>query len=207
MPSLSYGVSLGSIAAAVTRTGDQLVDLEITLAAGKAGTLTTRTDNDTGVVTVASGHGITDSDTVDLYWSGGERYGVDVTATTSTTISIDAGAGDNLPSSSTAVVICKRTTINLAVDGDNLAIIGFAVDVAASTGYGTQLRFFDATSCGGSAVGSVMLLLPNQPQIYDITGGASNPLTGNPVLSLGASNGDSTYPAVLKIKGIQDVTP
>ena len=86
-----------SVQESVTRSGDSTVAAQIALPAGKSGTLTTRTDDNTGVVTVASGHGITDSDTVDVYWSTGRRYGVDVTATDSTTISIDLGAGDNLP--------------------------------------------------------------------------------------------------------------
>jgi len=207
MPSIAYGVSVGSIQSTVVRTGDQAIDLELSLPAGNAGTLTTRTDNDTGIVTVASGHGILDTDYVDVYWSGGKRYNVDVTAVTSTTISIDLGSGDNLPSSSTAVVICKRVTVNLAIDGDNVSLIALAIDNVSSSGYGSRLSFFDAINCGGSAVGSGLTLSPNVPQVYDITAGMTNPLTGAPILSISATNGDSTYASTLKIKGVQDVTP
>jgi hypothetical protein len=207
MPSLSYAVALGSINKAVIRSADDLIDVQVTLPAGKSGTLTTRTDDNTGVVTVASGHGITASDTVDVYWSTGRRYGVDVTATDATTISIDLGSGDNLPASSTAVVVCKQVVVNKAIDGDALSILGLLIDVAASTGFGTRLTFFDAVSAGGSAVGSGIDLDANAPVVYDITGGASNPLTGSPILSFVASNGDGTNAATLKLQGLQDITP
>ncbi len=207
MAGIAYGVSLGSISYSVVRTGDDPVATEVTLPAGKAGTLTTRTDANTGVVTVASGHGITTSDTVDVYWSTGRRYGVDVTATDSTTITIDVGSGDDLPSTSTAVVICKQVVINKAIDGDNLSVIGFQVVLANDNGFGTRLTFFDAINGGGSAVGSGIDLDSNVPVVYDIARGVTNPLTGSPILSLVASNGDGTNAATLKIQGMQDVTP
>lgn len=207
MPSLAYAVSIGSINQSKIRTGDDLIDLQVTLPAGKSGTLTTRTDDNTGIVTVASGHGITDSDTVDVYWAAGRRYGVDVTATDATTISIDLGAGDNLPTASTAVVIVKQVVVNKAIDGDNVEIIGLLAELAASTGFGVRITFFDAVSAGGSAVGNGIDLDPNSPFVLDIEGGATNLLTGSPILSFVASNGDGSNACTLKIQGLQDVTP
>jgi hypothetical protein len=207
MPSLAYAVSIGSINQSKIRTGDDLIDLQITLPAGKSGTLTTRTDDNTGIVTVASGHGITGSDTVDVYWAAGRRYGVDVTATDATTISIDLGAGDNLPTASTAVVICKQVVVNKAIDGDAVEIIGLLAELAASTGFGVRITVFDAVSAGGSAVGNGIDLDPNSPFVLDIEGGAANLLTGSPILSFVASNGDGSNACTLKIQGLQDVTP
>lgn len=207
MPSLAYAVSIGSINQSKIRTGDDLIDLQVTLPAGKSGTLTTRTDNNTGVVTVATGHGITASDTVDVYWSTGRRYGVDVTAVGGTTIDIDLGSGDNLPAQSTAVVVCKQVVVNKAIDGDNAGIIGFLAELAASTGFGVRITFFDAVSAGGSAVGNGIDLDPNSPFVLDIEGGATNLLTGSPILSFVASNGDGSNACTLKIQGLQDVTP
>ena len=207
MPSLAYAVSIGSINQSKIRTGDDLIDLQITLPAGKSGTLTTRTDDNTGIVTVASGHGITGSDTVDVYWAAGRRYGVDVTATDATTISIDLGAGDNLPAASTAVVIVKQVVVNKAIDGDAVEIIGLLAELAASTGFGVRITFFDAVSGGGSAVGNGIDLDPNSPFVLDIEGGATNLLTGSPILSFVASNGDGSNACTLKIQGLQDVTP
>jgi len=198
-----------SIIQPITRTGDSTPNIEIDLPAGIAGTLTTRTDNDTGVVTVASGHGITSSDTVDVYWNGGKRYGVDVTATGSTTISIDIGSGDNLPSTSTEVVIVKQVVANIQIDGDNAKLVAVSYEMApaAGDGYGCRVTFFDAVNGGGSAVGSGLSLVANAPSVCDITGGATNLYTGNVISSFVASNGSSNYAAKLKIIAEVDATP
>lgn len=93
------------------RTGGGEITESVTLAAGKAGTLTTRTDNDTGVATLSTGHGIITNDVVDVYWSGGARRGMTATVATNA-VTIDGGAGDNLPSTTTALVVCKQTVVN-----------------------------------------------------------------------------------------------
>lgn len=210
MPSLSYGTSLGSISQSVIVSGDQLIDLSVSLAAGKTVTSWVKTDANTAACDLPGGHGYSNGK-FDVYWtdSGTEkrRYGVDGTISTNA-LSLDGGSGDDFPASATSgVVVCKQTIINLAIDGDNVDIIGFCIDVAASTGHGSRLTFFDAITAGGSAVGSGLYLSPNEPQIYHIDAGVTNPLTGSPILSLTASNGDATYSATLKIQGIQDVTP
>lgn len=206
MPSISYGVSLGTIAKALIRTGDDPIGLEITLPAGKPVTAWVKTDANTAACNFAAGHGQTDGK-FDVYWSGGYRYGVDGVITTNA-LALDGGTGTDFPASATAnVVVCKQVIVNKAIDGDNVSIIGFALDIAGTTGYGSRLTFFDAITGGGSAVGSGLLISPTSPFVLDVTGGATNVLTGAPILSIIASNGDSTYDAVLKIQGVQDMTP
>jgi hypothetical protein len=204
MPSLNYGISLGSISRSITRTGESKIEAEITLPVATAGTLTTRTDDNTGVITVTS-HSITTSDTVDVYWSTGRRYGVDVTAQDSTTISIDLGAGDNLPSTSTAVKIVKQVPFNLALDGDNAKIVGFSYELAADTsdGFGCRVTLFD--SADDTITG--LDLDAFVPNVCDIEGGATNLYTGDPITDGVASNGSSAYAATLKIQAIVDATP
>lgn len=195
-----------SINRQVRRSGDATVVAQIPLPAALAGTLTTRTDDDTGVVTVAAGHGITASDTVDVYWTGGRRYGVDVTAVTSTTISIDIGSGDNLPAASTAVTIVKQVVSNLMLDGD--AALAFAFQFFDPPGGTAKCRvtFFDALSGGGTAVGAGIDLTANKPVIVDVAGGDTNLLTGAVILSLAASNGGLT-PGTLQVVAEIDSTP
>ncbi len=208
MPSASYSISLSvggvAIQKAVTRTGDHPNTYEISLPAGKSGTLTTRTDDDTGVLTVASGHGITDSDTVDVYWSGGMRYGVDVTATTSTTISIDLGSGDVLPAASTAIVVTKQVDINTHIDGDNVQIIAIAAEYTDQAS--ADKAHVDMQDSGGATIEEIDLTA-NVPRVYDITGGDTNVFTGNPITQTKASNGSSTAAATLKILSLEDSTP
>ena len=195
-----------SVQQSVTRNGDLTVAAQVTLPAGKSGTLTTRTDDNTGQLTVASGHGITASDTVDVYWSGGRRYGVDVTAVASTTIDIDLGSGDNLPAAATAVVVCKQVVANVMIDGDNakLVVVNFAVPGTSTAK--SRVTFFDAVSGGGSAVGSGLDLAANEPSVTDVTGGDANGYTGSVILSLAASNG-GTAEGTLQVLAEVDATP
>ena len=85
----------------VTRTASSQIGHETApqLPAAKAGTLSARTDDNTGVVTLAAGHGLEVGDVVDVYWSGSGnyRYGMDVTVVDGNDVTVDGGAGaDNL---------------------------------------------------------------------------------------------------------------
>lgn len=95
-------------------TADNAISSNPTLLAAITGTLTTRTDNDTGILTVATGHGILTSDTIGIGWYANGvwnyQHNVDVTAVTGTTISIDLGVGTNLPAQNTADIrISKKS--------------------------------------------------------------------------------------------------
>lgn len=117
---MGWRLGLKAVDAVLTRSDETMASSEITLNAAVAGTLTTRTNDSTGVITVAS-HAITDSDTVAVFWSGGYRYGVAVSATTGTTISIGSGgAGDNLPTQDTVLTVCKESTLLFAHEGDDI---------------------------------------------------------------------------------------
>src|SRR5689334_13440236 len=69
-------------------------------AAVQGGTLTGRTDNDTGIVTMPAGHGFVTSDKVDIYWNVagvlGSRSGMTATVA-GNAVTVDGGQGDNLP--------------------------------------------------------------------------------------------------------------
>lgn len=76
---------------------------------GDTGELTTRTDNDTGVITIpnvgTTAHGITTANTVDLVWVGGTRQNMTVTGVAGTAVSVDGGTGTNLPAASTTIYV------------------------------------------------------------------------------------------------------
>jgi hypothetical protein len=83
------------------------------LAAGSAATLTTRTSDTVGVITMTTGHGQTDG-TFDIYWSGatpGCRRGVTATFAVNA-MSISLGTGDNLPADESAVVVDKQEILD-----------------------------------------------------------------------------------------------
>lgn len=180
-------------------TFDTALIQTVDLPAGKAGSLTTRTDDDTGVVTVASGHGITASDFVDLYWSGGNRFGVDVTAVTDTTISINIGSGDNLPAQDTAVVITKQVTKVCNIDGDAVQLFGLFLRSTDSAAKGSA----DLQDSGGNSIEQFDLTevdtSVNGMQHAYQSAAAIALLTGNVITVVKASNGSSSAAAVLYI--------
>lgn len=205
---VTYGVSLagGGIAiqpAPISRSGDGLVSHEVTLPVGAAGTLTTRTDNDTGEVT-AAGHGLAQNDKVDVHWPSGVRYGMTVGVVAGNVVPIDLGAGDNLPAQDTAVVITKQVAIVTNIDGDNLKILGI---MAKATNPASAAKAHADMQDSGNATIEEIDLTANQPQIHDITGGAANVFTGNPITSVKASNGSSSEELTLQILALADSTP
>ncbi len=190
----------------VTRTNSGTIALEDTLNAAKSGTLTTRTDNNTGTLTMTAGHGLTTGQIVDIYWDGGVQRTVTVGTVATNSVPIDLGIGDNLPTANTAVTVCVQKSINLSVDGDNtkiLAVILETVDKNLRTA--ANVQFLDSAA----DVIAEIDLVANVPQVWDIEGGSANPFTGDPITNLKASqaNSTSTETYTLKIVGVQDASP
>lgn len=208
MPTLNVSVSVtglgGSIAKSTPRTADAGANRDISVPVGYAGTLTTRTDNNTGTVTLAGGHAITTGMNVDIYWDGGVQYNVTVGTVSTNSMPFDLGVGTNLPSTSTAVVVSPRTRINLDIDGDALCVLAIRQKYATETETAdSHVDFQDS----GSSVIAAVTLEANVPQVYDIEGGASNPFTGNPITKAYVSNGSTDNAAILQLLWLQDATP
>lgn len=109
--------------ASITATADGGLVKSVTLAAAKTGTLSTRTDNDTGTLTMSSGHGITTGARLDLYWDGGSQRGITVGTVSSNSVPIDAGVGDNLPAQDTAITAMVPQEEEFTFTGDNAKAI------------------------------------------------------------------------------------
>ena len=107
----------------LTVTGSTIERASPSVPAAKSGTLSTRTDNDTGVVAVASGHGFTTGNKIDLFWSGGRRRQMDATVS-GDNVTLDGGTGDNLPAQSTAVTGMVATEVEFTVTGDDVIMLG-----------------------------------------------------------------------------------
>lgn len=119
---ISYRVGGAVVDAVIDREDEQGATTQVALDAGIAGTLTTRTSDSVGVITVAEGHGLTTSDTIAVFWIAGMRYGVTITGTTATTVTIATGAGTVLPAVSSVVTIGKEVVTSLGHIGDDLKI-------------------------------------------------------------------------------------
>lgn len=209
MPTLNYSVTVsglgGNIAQSLPRSANAGGIREIELPVGKAGTLTTRDDNNTGTITMSDvGHGITTGAKVDVYWNGGVQYNVTVGTVVGSSVPIDLGVGDNLPTASTAVVVSVRNQVNLDIDGDNLVLLAIKQKFNSNTIESeSHIDFQDS----GSAQVAEVDLEANGPQVWDIAGGSANPFTGNPITKAFASNGSTTEVATLQLLWLQDSTP
>lgn len=206
-----YGlsVSLGgvSIQKAINRTGDHANAYEVSLAAAKDVTGWTDVDSNTASCTLPNGHGYTNSN-FDVFWTisgvNYRRYGVPGTISTNT-LSLDGGSGDNFPATSTTgVVVCKQTQINVACDGDALALIAISLEYVDPNS--AKLGHIDFKDSGAAQVAQKDLQA-NAPQVYDVAGGATNAFTGNPITVAYASHNDTTNSATLKILSLEDSTP
>ena len=185
-----------SIEGVTTRTGDGQLGYEIDLPAGTAGVSENKTDADTGDVTLEAGHGLSNSDTVDVYWAAGMRYGMDAQVATNV-ITLDGGSGDDLPANGTAMVVTLQVQINSDFAGDDVKMIVAQCD---------QRAHIDFQDSGSASLAAVELPADEQWDWVDEQG-IANPLTGNPVDDIFASNGSSTTAAVLQIGVIYDSTP
>lgn len=163
--------------------------------AGKSGTLTTRTDDNTGVITLGSSHGVTDSHIVDVYWAGGVRYGMTVTGTDSTTISIDGGAGDVLPAAETTVVVGITEDIVCVLTGDDARAISIVCNKRC------HVDFQDA---GGSELPLEIAANGGWDWTYD--SGLANPIAGDSIIIARVSCGE-TVAGRFRYRILYDDTP
>lgn len=161
-----------------TRTAETEAASSVALAAGQSGTLSTRTSATAGVATLASGHGITADDTVDIYWTGGVAYGADVDSVDETTVTFSGAAGDMLPAQTTAIIVAKREPIDIAFDGDNVQV---ATALLAARGH---LLFVE----GDGTVVAAVELTADEPWLYVADYSPSNPLSGELIARCYASN-------------------
>jgi len=173
---------------------------EVPLPAGVAGTLSTRTDDDTAVIT-AAGHSLQQDDKVDVYWAGGRRYGMTVSSVdgNNVTVGTDAGHvgnGDAFPAQDTAVVITEQVVIDLEIDGDALVCIAAGADQRA------HLEFHDGVT---TSIAAAEIPAAGESWSWVEDSGYTNPLAGDVTEEIRCSNG-STTAATLKLGGLYNST-
>lgn len=149
--------------------------------AAKTGQLTTRTDNDTGVVTLTAGHGLT-SGLFDVYWAGGVRRGMTGTIATNA-LSLDLGTGDNLPINLTNVTVSKPVMKEFRFDGDDMQLVMV---------YGAAP--FVIMFSGDDDVPKTIFAKPSAGMVdsWYVGNGVVNPLAAAVLTRLWVSQGDAT---------------
>ena len=177
------GVTLTSV---VNRTEEASELISIDLEAGLAGVLATRTSDDVGIITVATGHGVTVSDIVSVFFADGVKYDCVVTGTTATTISISSSTGDILPVVTSDVVVGVQQSNAVLIAGDNLVAM-----VIRST----QRALSDFRNVSPASV--LAYDIPaNEGRIWVSDSDVTNPLAGESVVTVHVANGGTSATTV-----------
>jgi hypothetical protein len=205
----TYGLSISiggiSIQKSVNREGEHPNPYIFTLAAATAGTLTTRTGDDAGVITLGDGHGLT-SGTYDVYWTTtGVNY-VQYACTgviDANTLTIADGTGDNLPSGTTPpVVVCKQAELSVTIYGNDVQLASISLEYVAATN--VSAGHIDFQNDTPETV-TELDLVGNTPRVWDVAGGAQNVFADDdPVVMAYASHASTTEAATLKIATIEN---
>lgn len=177
---------------AVTVTADGAVLKNITVPAAKTGTLTTRTDADTGTLTMAGGHGITTGARLDLYWTGGMRRGITVGTVASNSVPIDLGSGDDLPGTSTAITAMVPVEEPFVVTGDD------AQAVACYSDKSGQIVFAESDNSEVKAYAMGGALGSEQSAVWNSTRDSVNPLASGAITKAFFSHSSSTDSAAMR---------
>ena len=141
------------------------------------------TDNGNGVITMpGTDHGVNSNTTVDVYWSGGVRYGCDAVVANDA-ITVTNGAGDNLPANGVnTIAVVEQIDWEMDFDGDDAQIIGVFYRNPNDTGAKAHVDFQDS---GGTQVNEVDLVHETAnggcDQIVNVSGGDTNDYSGNAV--------------------------
>ena len=181
---LSGSAAGKSFSGPIRRDGTGETNVEATLAAGTAGTLTTRTDNTTGTVTLPAGHGLTNG-TYDVYWTvapAGVHRGM-TAVITSNSMALTLGAGDNLPAAASPVVVCKQTILDFDSDNASLAMVVIMQQGRASVQFqqtgGTAIKSLDLGKVNGG---------DGEPYVWSVGTDVANPF-GSAISQIAVSNG------------------
>jgi len=179
----NYSIGGLSFVANSTITSPVASQWSVGLGAAKVGTLTTRTNNTDGTLTMNSGHGITTGQRLDIYWAGGSTYGATVGTVSGNSVPFTGGQGDNLPIATTAITAMVPVSEPIALTGNN------AVGIGANCPAGGRVVFAAANN---STIFAVSLRTSTNPSyIWSSGDGGSNPLAGGTVSQVFLSHGDS----------------
>lgn len=152
--------------------------------AAVAGTLTTRTDANTGTLTLAADHGIVDGDKVDIYWTGGSARYFTVGTVAGTSVPIDLGVGDALPVATTAVTVCKVR------DEGAQAIVHSTIVGVLLVGGAAATTFVFRTSANAELL--AVVLPANQSYIWTSESGIDNPFSAGTVAKVSMTHAGTT---------------
>lgn len=206
---VTVGVNIGgtSRSKTITRTGTTWTHAEASVTAGQTGTLSTRTDDDTGILSVVS-HGIAEVDKVDVGWVEASTFNrartrMDVSSVTADTLTIDGGSGYALPVADTAIVVGARYAITFACDGDKVSLI--SLHSAPPSGQTESRAMVDFMTSAPVTI-KTCDLEDDEPFAWASNSPITNPLAGQSVGRIEVSSLSAQAPTV-SLEIIYDATP
>ena len=191
----SNSVRLGSaaVSSVLTDTGTNLLSVEQDMPAAKVGSLTTRTDANTGTLTMAASHGITTGAKLDLYWVGGKRLGMTVGTVATNSVPIDLGAGTDLPTLNTAITAMVPVSFPIVATGNDV------VGIEAYSAVDADILITDVSDAS-------LLALETDEDGYSwsYASGVTNPVAGDAIAKVFFSHGDSTGARRMRLQLLTD---
>ena len=173
-----------------------VIDLSSAIPAAKAGTLTVRTNNTDGSLTMAPGHGIVTADKATIFWPGGIRYNVTIGTVAGDVVPFvgaTGGGGDNLPPAAAAVTVA---VMNLApANIQNLLTRGLLIGAPLPF----AVIFYAVNVLNGV---SFSRDAPGDSYIYDASTGY--PFAGPSADNIALAHGDATKAQLITCKILTD---
>lgn len=118
--------------------GANEVNASITAPTAMVGSLTTRTDDTHGIITITNpaAHGLDGSEILGVFWTAAgvkyACYGCTITAHDTTTVTITAAGGDHLPTAATAVMVAVAQSVPIAFTGSGLLFLRLSAKAGAA---------------------------------------------------------------------------
>lgn len=192
--SIRQSSSIGGVSFAESRTltADGQIVHEVSVPAAEDGSLTTRTDDDEGDITMdESDHTITTGIRINLYWSGGSRRAVIVGTVAGATVPISGGVGDVLPAELTDLTIAVPVELDVSVDGGNvIAVLASLSKLGVVEFIDTDTSEDEITSWNIGEAGVKM---------WHESDGDTNPFASSNIGRVYVSHGDSTAAATARL--------
>ena len=170
-----------------TLTTDGQLGKSPTIAAAKTGTLTTRTSDTAGTLTMASGHGITTGAKIDIYWSSGQATNATAGTVSGNSVPFTSATGPVLPAADTAVTVMVQRDEDFSFLDANLAALFVGAGTAACTA--------TFKTSGGTVVGVVRVSassdgVNSNHYVWDDQSGVTIPVSDD-VATVSLTHGDS----------------
>jgi hypothetical protein len=178
MPNFTYAQSFGALGYSFTSTQNATADGAVlkspALPPAKAGTLTLRTSDSVGEITLGSGHGVTTGDELDIYFASGIRVAATVGTVAGNVVPFSLGGGDNLPAQGSPVTVMVPHREDFVVPTATLQALA-----AGAGGLRCVVRFVSADPADVFTV-----VIRNGTQQYAWAGEGGNPFDADDVVEV-----------------------